>query len=587
MPGGASHPHDVKGPGSSRPRDACPNLREQVLVVAAAFLASATAVWWSWSHAAFLLYGDAEAHIHIARRLFDSHRPGITQLGSVWLPLPPLLLAPFLMVDSWWRSGFAPAIPSAICYVLACLGLYRLLRRWISPTAASVALALFAVNPNLLYLQTTAMTEPLFLCELIWAVLLLVEWYGDLDIDDKKSGRLLWAIIAVLVAAVYTRYDGWILAFLAWAAMAVCLFRRGRLLRLNFILASVVLLLAPAGWMTYNAVVFADWLDFLRGPYSARAIELRTSSSAVDPHPGWHNPWVSLLYFTKAAEMDIAALGWGEVVFAAAAFGTGWAWLRSVRKSTGKNSTGLDHGFAISSSNRDWLWTLFLWLPLPFYAYSVSYGSVPIFLPVWKPFSWYNMRYGMELLPAVAFFFGFAVEVTLGTIERYKPKYRTAVISVLFVLLAANVLEMLREKPLTYEEAVKNAGARGYYNQVIAETLKQLHTRDPGGVVLMDTSTFPTIVPNAGLTYRQTINESDKQFYWAALGDPAGHASVVLSFAGDEIDKAVHAHPEHLRVWRSFHAQSKGWDQLDATIYVTDTFPLTQLPAPSTAVTGR
>src|SRR5947208_356872 len=101
-------------------------LREQLTVLAASAVASALAIWWSWSHAAFLLYGDAEAHIHIARRLFDSHRPGITQLGSVWLPLPHLLLVPFLLVTSWWRSGFAAVIPSAACYLLACLGLYRL-----------------------------------------------------------------------------------------------------------------------------------------------------------------------------------------------------------------------------------------------------------------------------------------------------------------------------------------------------------------------------------------------------------------------------------------------------------------------------
>jgi len=585
MAGSASHPHEVKRPGQlglARPRSASLSLCEELLVLAASLAASVVAVWWSWTHAAFLLYGDAEAHIHIARRLFDSHRPGITQLGSVWLPLPPLLLAPFLLVDSWWRSGFAPVIPSAICYLLACLGLYRLLRRWISPTSASIALALFAANPNLLYLQTTAMTEPLFLCELIWAVLLSIEWYEALDVEDKRSAKLLWAVIAVLIAAVYTRYDGWILAFLLWAAMAVCLARRGRLLRLNFILASFVLLLAPAGWMIYNAVVFQDWLDLLRGPYSARAIELRTSSSAVDPHPGWHNPWVSLLYFVKAAEMDIAALGWGEIVFLAAVFGTGWAWLRRTARAAAPT-----YGLGNRCSDRSWAWTLFLWLPLPFYAYSVSYGSVPIFLPVWKPFSWYNTRYGMELLPALAFFFGFAIEASLAAIQKHKPRYRTATITVLFVLLAANVAEMLREKPLTYEEAVKNAGARGYYNQVIATALKPLHAADPDGIVLMDTSTFPTIVPNAGMTYRGTINESDKEFYWAALGAPAAHASIVLAFAGDEIDKAVHAHPEHLRVYRSFRAQSKGWDQLDATIYVTDTFPLAQLPPPSTAVPGR
>ena len=119
---------------------------EQIVVLAATLIASVAAVCWSWRNHAFLLYGDAEAHIHIARRLFDSHRPGITQLGSVWLPLPHLVLAPSIAVDSWWRNGFGPAIPSAACYVLACLGLYRLARKWLTPAAAWVALLLFLVD---------------------------------------------------------------------------------------------------------------------------------------------------------------------------------------------------------------------------------------------------------------------------------------------------------------------------------------------------------------------------------------------------------------------------------------------------------
>ena len=64
--------------------------------------------------------------------------------------------------------------------------------------------------------------------------------------------------------------------------------------------------------MLYNAVTFGDWLEFQRGPYSAKAIELRTASSTQDPHPGWHNPWIALVYFLKNAEMDIAALGWAN-----------------------------------------------------------------------------------------------------------------------------------------------------------------------------------------------------------------------------------------------------------------------------------
>ena len=92
-----------------------------------------------------------EAHLHIARRLFDSHRPWITQLGNEWLPLPHLLMLPFVAVDSWWRSGFAGAIPSGLEFLLAAVGLYRLARRWMSVAAALFALIPSAANPTTLF----------------------------------------------------------------------------------------------------------------------------------------------------------------------------------------------------------------------------------------------------------------------------------------------------------------------------------------------------------------------------------------------------------------------------------------------------
>jgi len=46
-----------------------------------------------------LLFGDAVAHINIARKVFDSRTPGLLQLGTVWLPLPHLLMLPFLAND--------------------------------------------------------------------------------------------------------------------------------------------------------------------------------------------------------------------------------------------------------------------------------------------------------------------------------------------------------------------------------------------------------------------------------------------------------------------------------------------------------
>ena len=63
----------------------------------------------------------------------------------------------------------------------------------------------------------------------------------------------------------------------------------------------------------------------------------------------------------------------------------------------------------------------------------------------------------------------------------------------------------------------------------------------------MDTSVYPQFVALTGIPLRQTINESDKHFYTAALASPASHAAIVLAFDGDDIDHAVKAHPAGLR----------------------------------------
>src|ERR1700744_6654294 len=73
----------------------------------------AIALGWCARQGYTLYYGDAEAHLNIARRILDSRTPGPEQLGTVWLPLPHLLMIPFVTRDSWWRSGLASPIPSA------------------------------------------------------------------------------------------------------------------------------------------------------------------------------------------------------------------------------------------------------------------------------------------------------------------------------------------------------------------------------------------------------------------------------------------------------------------------------------------
>jgi len=543
-------------------------------VLAFCMAASATAITWSRHHGAMLNYGDAVAHLHIARRVFDSRTPRLSQLGSVWLPLPHILLLPFVQNYFWWATGLAAIIPSSLSYIASCVGLHRLARNWLDPAPAAIALIFFALNPNLLYLQTTAMTEPLFLCEFIWIVVWLVKWRAavdDANIDGEntpaaQTNKFQVCIAVALVAAIFTRYDGWIIALIAWSGVGFTLLRhaatgeRKRLSAAAFWLPSLAVIAAPLLWFVYNSVCFGDWLFFARGPYSAHAIELRTAAPGPSPlHPGWHSPWVALLFYLKVSQLDsIAPAAWGNfwsnIVVALAALGPVGAWL------TEKSS----------ARRRALAWTLLLWLPVPFYAWSVAYGSVPIFFPSWWPYTWYNTRYGLELLPALALGLGFATQMLAVALRRIKlpnlaPVLPNLAFAFLFALAGLNVFALLRGHPIVYVESTKNADAREPYDYAIPPALKSLLALDPRAPVLMNTSLYPEIVAFTGIPLRQTINESDLEIYRSALASPASYAAIIVTFDGDEIDTAVKAHLADLTLLSSFSAQG----QPSAAIYVS------------------
>src|SRR5260370_38460117 len=101
---------------------------EMVLVGQLAAAVSIASFFYYLRHGDLLLYGDAVAHISIARRVFDSRTPGFLQLGTVWLPLPHLLMLPFLLPRWLWQTGIAGSIPSLIPYVFSVTGIFRLVR---------------------------------------------------------------------------------------------------------------------------------------------------------------------------------------------------------------------------------------------------------------------------------------------------------------------------------------------------------------------------------------------------------------------------------------------------------------------------
>ena len=72
-----------------------------------ACVASSASCWYFFQHHQILLYDDSISHLRIARRVFDNTTPGLAQLGGVWLPLPHVLMLPFIWNDYLWRTGLA------------------------------------------------------------------------------------------------------------------------------------------------------------------------------------------------------------------------------------------------------------------------------------------------------------------------------------------------------------------------------------------------------------------------------------------------------------------------------------------------
>ena len=525
-----------------------PATREEMMPVAlAATVLAFVALLVCVSKGYLLLYGDAVAHLGIARRILDTRNPGLQQFGGVWLPLPHLVMLPFVQKIEWWQNGLAGAFPSMLFYMLGVAGFYRLCRRLLVPRWAFAATCFFALNPNLLYLATTAMTEPLFLALLIWLTLLTLEAVAAMRAKEQKLGGRLAVIGLLILAAVYTRYDGWILGAAVWLTLAWQMSRDRDLLRKNagaFGLFTLITVFGPLSWLAFNAHYFHDPLDFIRGPYSAYAIDLRTKAPGAQHHRGWHNPGWSLLFYMRTAQVDSTAWEFGFVTMAAAIAGL----VLVVRRAAAfiQRAAMVTRDAALGESQpygREVLATLLLWLPLPFYVYSISWGSVPIFIPNLWPHAFYNSRYGMELLPALALFAVFALAALETRLAAWQPIASRLLQPVTLALIAVSCVFMMYKVPLVLAEAQHNSVTRIPFEESIA---RELRTFPPGVPILMYMSDHVGALEMARIPLRQTINETDYDSFHAALAAPAQHAAYVIAVTGDPVAKAVEQHPEHL-----------------------------------------
>jgi hypothetical protein len=421
----------------------------------------------AWSNGWLLLYSDAQSHLTIARRLIDSQEPGFAMLGTVWLPVPHLLLAPFTANFTLWTTGFAGAILGVGAAAVSAGALWRITQRIGFPTRTRVVvLVVFCLNPSILYLYSTALTEPVLIASLLAATAGLATWiYSPVP---RSMGQLAVFVGIPTGAAVLSRYEGW--AFVAAASLFVLVTSWRRWQSWKYSIGLVLSYLAvPVScvtwWVSYNWVVFGDPLSFARDQYSAAAQQQQLVDLGLLPTKS------NLGLSVHVYNWDVVAMA-GVPILALAAAG---AMILVIRR-------GLD-----TSALLVWL-TGFVY---PFAVISLYLGQTAVRNEHSLPFGYFNLRYAAPAMAFFALLVGFAVMEG----DRFGARVRAMLlVSGLVVALAFGFLAWSYADPRARIGVI----AEGYTNSEGSEAeqvaARWLGMNYNGGGVLIDEGANPVLI---------------------------------------------------------------------------------------------
>ncbi len=467
------------------------------LAALAAAIVSTLALCWVYSQGFTLYWGDAEAHLNIARRVVEARTTGFEEFGSPWLPLSHVLMLPFVIHDSLWRSGLAGAIPNAVCFVIAAVLMFASARRVLGAAPAWCAMALFVLNPNVLYVQAIPMTEAVLFVAVMGILFFTVRYWESQSIPDLAGAALM------CLAASMTRYEGWV--FIPAVALYILASGQAKPLPARISRALLFGLAASTGaigWLFYNWWLSGNALDFYNGPNSAIAIQRGL------PYPG-HGDWkLAIQYFLTAASL---VTGWPLLFLGGTGAGCAVIWRRAV-----------------------WPVILLALWPL-FIVWSMHSSAQPIHIPTLPPFSWYNTRYALSILPLLAFGGGALVSF----LTRY---WNGAGAAIAITILGAGfwMFRLDHENWITWKESEQNSLARRQWTHATAAYLAT-HARS--------TDTFFTtfgdisgVFREAGIHFHRTLTWDDSPEWQAAVNRPDLFLweDWVVAQSGDPVDETVH-----------------------------------------------
>jgi hypothetical protein len=339
-----------------------------------AFILGLIAQVWVYSKDLVFSHMDAVTHLDSARRFFDSLTPGIlSQMGTVWLPIPHLMLLPAAYINVLWYSGLAGSLVGIFCFAITALMIFKTFLL-ISDDRISgwLALGIFVLNPNILYFQTTAMTESVFYLFLFTALYFLVKWQLQHMRFDLISAGLFSAL------AMGTRYEAWFIVSLTALIIAIIYIRQKsnpiKGLFLYFSLPVFLIFL----WMLHNYIFYNDALYFQRGDYSSQALMKPFEETGYLPAKG--NLLTAADLFLKSILSNV-----NPILLLISAAGL----ITYIIKNKFETRKLIPY-FTVSA---------FLVGIISLY-----FGQVVILLPNSNPSGYLNSRYGLIVLPFVIYF---------------------------------------------------------------------------------------------------------------------------------------------------------------------------------------
>jgi hypothetical protein len=476
-----------------------------VVVLVAALIVGFAACLVTTSSGINLAYADTQSHLSISRRIFDSKAPGFSQLGTVWLPVPSLILIPFVQSLWLWHTGWAAGLLGMICLAGTACGVYRISARVGHLRAGRLtAVLLVLANPGVLYAFSTAMTEPVLIVTMVGCFSGLAHWVTSRR--NLSAGEMMVFSGLPAAAATLSRYEGWVLVFGGTLVVLIVAWRKKKSLFYAVKMAcafGILPLIAILWWLVYNYAVYSNPLEFMNGQYSAANLQKAVADAGLLAYQGnagltlWSYNWAVL----ETSGLLTVALGLaGALVL---------AWRRGISDDA-----------------------LVIWLMIVSYAFSLLslyLGQTHMNNDQTFPTNWWNNRYALSVLPFLA-----VLAAVLVDALRRLPRVGAGALGLVLVLLGAQTAWWAQD----LDRNAVIAEATGYV-EIKAGTGATAAARflgenyDGGGILMDESAAGNALLPEIGVPISEYFNRSAGELFDEALAAPYTHAKWVFVTTAD------------------------------------------------------